>query len=274
MQMQQMIDGIQTYHPRSKFNPITIHLMLIFGGVAGIATAFVVHLIWQATGFYLIVLFPAAIGFTAGIGLSIGIHMGKCRNVYISVMVNLGIGILSYVAMHFFDSRSYDGSPDLLTYLEAMANEGYTIFFIPLSGPFAWITWIIEVGIVAFLAVMFGGGSSSSPFCETCNQWTDGDLSMYASNGSVESVITALNNQEYGQIIELRDPKVGERNRLELHLEFCDKCNETGYMTVTNVSPEGDDDNEEQVLVSAAKISEFGIGNLLQDFRALSPASE
>ena len=97
---------------------------------------------------------------------------------------------------------------------------------------------------------------------------------MYASNDSVDSVITALHNREYGNIKELQDPKVGERNRLELKVEFCENCSETGYMTVTSVFPEGDDDKEEKFVVSAAKISEFGIGNLLQDLRSISPTAE
>ena len=267
MQMQQMIDGIETYHPSSKFNPICVPIMLGIGGILGIAAAFVIHLIWQAIGFYLIVIFPGIIGVAAGFGLNFGIKIGKCRNVYMGIMAGLLIGGLSYVSMHYFGSRSF-GDPDLLTYLHAMADEGYSIFFIPISGVFAWITWVIESGTVAFVTVSMAGGFSSEPFCEKCNRWFDGHLSIFASNGSADNVISALYHQDYGRLKELEDPKVGERNRLELKLDYCDHCKGDDYMTVTRVLPKGEKDEKEgEELVSGASISQLGLDTLLRDFQ-------
>lgn len=267
MQMQQMIDGIETYHPSSKFNPLSVPIMLGIGGVLGIAAAFVIHLIWQFTGFYLIVIFPGIIGAAAGFGLNIGIQMGKCRNVYIAIIAALLIGGLSYVSMHYFDSRSF-GTTDLLAYLHAMADEGFSFFFIPISGVFAWLVWVIELGIVMFVSVGMAGGSSSAPFCEKCNSWFNGHQSIYASNDSTDGVVSALYHQEYDRLKELENTKVGERNRLELQLEFCDGCQENGYVTVTRVLPKGDDDDkEEEELVSRASIPQFGLGTLLRDFQ-------
>ena len=269
MQMQQMVDGIETYSPSSKFNPLSIPYMLGIGGGLGIAAAFLIHLIWQFTGFYLIFIFPGVIGVAGGFGLNFGIQMGKCRNVYIAVIAGLLIGGLSYGSMHYFDSR-YVGAPDLLSYLQAMADEGYQIFFIPISGVFAWITWVVELGIVAFLTVSMAGGSSSVPFCESCNRWFDGKLSIFTSNGETESVVSALYHQEYGRLKELEDKKVGERNRLELQLEYCEKCQGNGYMTVTSVLPKGDkDEKEEELVVTGASISQLGLSTLLRDFQPL-----
>lgn len=193
--------------------------------------------------------------------------MGKCRNVYMGIIAGLLIGGLSYVSMHYFDSRSF-GAPDLLTYLHAMADEGYSIFFIAISGVFAWITWVIELGIVAFVTVTMAGGSSSEPFCGKCDRWFGGHLSIFASNGSPDDVISALYHQDYGRLKELEDPKVGERNRLELKLDYCDNCKGNGYMTVTRVLPKGEKDEKEgEELVSGASISQLGLDTLLRDFQ-------
>ena len=111
-------------------------MMLVAGGILGIGAGFIVHLIWQLTGFYLVFIFPAGIGFAAGAGLRLGIKFGKNRNVLVSTAVGLVISVSAYVAMHYFDSLSY-GATDLMTYLREIAEIGYTIFFIPVSGPFA-----------------------------------------------------------------------------------------------------------------------------------------
>jgi len=86
-------------------------------------------------------------------------------------------------------------------------------------------------------------------------------------------VISALYHQEYGRLKELENPKVGERNRLELKLDYCDSCKENGYMTVTKVQPKDDNDKEEEQLVLGASISQLGLGTLLRDFQPQSATS-
>ena len=70
--------------------------------------------------------------------------------------------------MHYFDSVTY-GASGLTSYVSEIADLGYQIFFIPVSGPFAWLSWIVELGVAVFFAVTIAGGSTSEPYCEGCD---------------------------------------------------------------------------------------------------------
>ncbi len=268
--MREIIEGIETYNPSGKLNPVSIPIMLVIGGGLGIAAAFIVHLIWQFTGFYLMVLFPAGIGVAAGLGLGMGIGLGKCRNVAISIFAGLIIGALSYISMHYFDMLSA-GAPDLITYLNFMAKEGYTIFFIPISGPFAWLTWIIEIGVVIAATVVMAMGSASGAFCEKCNDWINGELSFSTASSSADGMISALYNKQYDRLKELKDTAFGKRSKIDLKLAYCESCKQTGYMTVTRVTPgDKDDETNEDDVVTMATVTPQGIDTLLRDFQTAS----
>ncbi len=256
---------LDTYRPSGRFGLLSIPMMLALGGAFGIVAAFVVHLIWDLTGFYLIFLFPAGIGFVAGIGLRLGIKAGKSRNIAVGVLLGLVIGVFSYVSMHYFDSRSY-GATDLMSYLQEIADIGYWIFFIPISGPFAWLSWILEMAVVTFLTVSIAGGSSSEPYCEDDAQWCTERVLFRTSRGSLEEVVTALRDKAYHRIKDFRNETFGDRDQLRAEMRYCDKCLRTGYLTLTSITPKGDnDDKEEEELVSDAAIGP-AVSNLLRDF--------
>ena len=270
MAVERITQSIETYIPSGKFNPVGIPIMLLVGGGLGMAAAFLVHLIWVFTGYYLIFIFPAAIGFAAGFGLSMGIGVGKCRSKALGMVVGLAIGLLSYISMHYFDSLSY-GAPDLLSYLQAIADEGYVIFFIPISGTVAWITWIIEIALVLFLTVGIAGGSAAEPFCEDCNQWCEEKTLFTSANRSSDQMITALRDQDYNHLSELSTEGFNERNKLVADLSYCEKCMQNGYLTLKRITPKGDgDDTEEDTLISGATIAPGGLDTLLKAFPAVS----
>lgn len=264
MQQHEMINSMETYDSTGKFNPISVLIMLVLGGALGIGAAFIVHLVWQFTGFYLMVIFPAGIGVAAGFGLAFGVGVGKCRNTTLAMLMGVIIGSASYISMHYFDMQSV-GAPDLLTYLNAMADIGYNIFFIPISGPFAWLTWIIEIGIVMFVTVALAEGSASEPFCEKCNEWLKGTFSFSTTSESSNDIVSALYNKKYDQLKEL--PKtVRERNNLTVKFDYCEKCKETGYLTLTRVTPgDKDDETEENEVVSYATVTSRGIDTIMKD---------
>ena len=245
---------------------MSLPLMLALGAVLGIAAAFVVHLVWQITGFYLIFIFPAGMGFAAGFGLRIGIKVGKSRNVAVGMVVGLMIGLLSYMSMHYFDSVSY-GAPDVMSYLQAMSEEGYSFFFIPISGIFAWIVWIIELAVVIYFSVFMAAGSSAEPYCEDCNRWCGDSTLFTSSNASSEAIVTALHRKQFRGLKEMITDRFNERNKLVGELSYCEDCKRKGYLTLTSFTPKGDDDEtEEDTLVYAAAVGAES-DNLLRDFR-------
>ena len=259
-------NALETYRPSSRFGLMSIPMMLVIGGALGIASAFIVHLIWQLTGFYLIFIFPAGMGFAAGAGLRIGIKAGKNRNVVVGMSVGLVIGAFSYVSMHYFDSVSY-GAPDPMSYLREIADVGYTVFFIPISGPLAWLSWILEMGVVIFLAVSIAGGSASEPYCEDDSQWCKERTLFASSNKSAEDIVAALNEGEYHRLKDLRTEPISDRNQLRADVQYCDKCFRKGYLTLTSVTPKDEEEKEEEELVSNVAIG-VAVSNLLKDFPA------
>jgi hypothetical protein len=265
MVLAQKIDEIATYQPSGRFNPISISVMVALGGALGIGAAFVVHLIWQATWFYLIFIFPAGIGIAAGIGLRIGVKVGKCRSMPIGVLAGLVIGFVSYMSMHYFDSVSL-GAPDMISYLDAVAREGYTIFFIPVSGVLAWVLWIFELGVVVYFTVSIAGGSSAEPYCEECGQWCEERDLFTSSTASTQDMITAISD---GKVDRLRDLRKDQKHKAKLmaELSYCDKCAQNGYLTMKTELPKGDgDDTEEETLIEYAAVGSDGLATLLSDF--------
>ena len=240
--------------------------MLAAGGALGIAAAFVVHLVWQLTGFYLIFLFPAGIGFAAGIGLSIGVKVGNNRSAVASALVGLAVGAVSYASMHYFDSVSY-GASDPISYLQEIADVGYVMFFIPISGPFAWLSWIIEMGVVIFLTVNMAGGSAAEPYCEDDGQWCEERTLFASSNGSTEDIIAALKKGEYHRVNELQSELASDRDHLRVDVHYCERCERKGYLTLTSVTPQDEEDTEEEEVLSYIAVGP-AVGNLLRDFPA------
>lgn len=257
---------LKTYSPSGKIGLISIPVMLAAGGALGIAAAFIVHLVWQLTGFYLIFLFPAGIGFAAGIGLNIGVRVGDNRSAIMGALGGLVVGAVSYASMHYFDSVSY-GASNPMGYLSEIADLGYTIFFIPISGPFAWLSWILEMGIVIFLTVNVASGSAAEPYCEEDGQWCEDRTLFVTTRGSIEGIMAAMSMGDYHRIKDLQSEPADERDQLRVDVHHCEKCKRKGYLTFTTVTPEGDDDTEEEVLVSYVDVGP-AVGNLLRDFPA------
>lgn len=260
----QRAQPMETYHPSGRLNPLSIPLMLAFGGGFGLAAAFIVHMLWIWTEFYFIFLYPAAIGFAAGIGLNIGTRVGKNRNPVLSVVLGAAIGVCSYGAMHAFDSASA-GAPDLLTYLNAMANEGYSLFFIPLVGPLAWLSWIVEAGVAVYITFKLAEGGASAPFCERCGQWCEDRELFSVSRGKHSDVTAAIHQQGFDLLRAFAGGLTDERDRLKVDLAYCGRCLQTGYLSLTEVTRNEKGGAEEEVVYAHVAAGPH-TGKLLEDF--------
>ena len=261
-----MIGSIKTYEPSGKFNPISIPLMLVLGGVFGIIVAYIFHLIWVGVGFYLVFIFPAIMGVAIGFGIFLGVKWGKCRNFLIPLLISLILGFFVYMGMHYFDALSY-GYPDLLSYLDAAAEAGFLIFIIPVFGIGAWISWIIEMGILIFVAVVVGTSASEEPYCETCDQWCKDEETLFeTTNESSEGIITALRNNEFNRFKEFKNSDFNDQNKLVIGLSYCDNCLKHGYLTIKSITPKNKDKTEENRLIENAVVNATGLDTLLKDF--------
>ncbi|MCZ6539765.1 MAG: hypothetical protein O6922_08085 [Chloroflexi bacterium] len=258
-------EGIEVYNASGRIGLFTIPIMLVPGLALGVAAAFGIHQIWQWTGFYLIWFFPVGIGLAAGFGMSIGGRIGRNRSVPLGLVLGLAVGIVSYGSMHYFDAVSY-GTTDILAYLRDMAQIGYSFFFIPISGPFAWISWIVELGIVIFFSTTFSVGAATVPYCETCNQWTT-DVELFSTHpNSAVPMLTSIRDQRFHLLKEQIEAGHTNEYRLKAQLDYCENCKRTGYLTLSTITPTGDkDETEEEVIVGQATAG-ANVATLLKDF--------
>lgn len=267
METEQLIDGIETYTPSGRFKLTGIAIMLILGGLPGIATAFAIHLILDITGFYIMFLFPAGIGLAAGFGLLLGIEKGQCRNTFIGIIAGLIIGIIIYISMHFFNSLSYSNS-GLVSYLGEMVEEGYS-FFSDSSSIGVWIEWAIELAVVLFFTITIGAWASHKAYCEQCNQWCENKTLFISSNESIDDITTALYNKEFHRFKDLKNENFNDRDKSVIELSYCKNCLNTGYITLKSVTPKGDKEKtHENTIISDATIGDGSLNILFNDFPA------
>jgi hypothetical protein len=88
-----------------------------------------------------------------------------------------------------------------------------------------------------------------------------------SSTSSTEGIITALRKGEYHRFKELQSEPASERDQLRADVYYCEKCQRKGYLTLTRVIPQDDDETEEEVVASLVTIGP-AVGNLLRDFPA------
>ena len=174
---------------------------LVSGVAIGGATAFIGKFI------YFIVLFPLGMGFATGSVLGFAVKKGKIRNPLIAIGLGLLGGLVTYGALKYGQyinfqqelvtvmEREYavtdknlareqidtilqekTGSSGFVGFVKIAAQEGITISRSGRGGftikdNFAYLLWLIELGIVGFLAASIPFAAAKEPFNEEANDW-------------------------------------------------------------------------------------------------------
>lgn len=99
---------MKTYKPSGSLPAVGFAKMLAVTTIGALLIGGVAHFIGNF--FYLIILFPLAMGFGASMAVTMGITMGKCRNTTAALVVAVLTGALTYGSMHFFDYLSFKSS--------------------------------------------------------------------------------------------------------------------------------------------------------------------
>lgn len=173
---------------------------LVSGVAIGGATAFISKFI------YFIVLFPIGMGFATGAVMGFAVKKGKIRNPITAVGLGLLGGLITYGSLMYGQyinfqqetekimAREYNitdksqskeqinailqqetGSSGFVGFLKMSAKEGTSISKgsskLKLNDTFTYLLWLIELGIVGFLAASIPFKSASEPFNEEGNEW-------------------------------------------------------------------------------------------------------
>jgi hypothetical protein len=122
------------------------------------------------------------------------------------------------------------GQPGFVGYILLEAREGVSIGEVGRDtsvnlGPFfTWVYWLVELGIITFLAVTLPWKAASQPFCETHDRW----YSLPRHLGSVGpaqsgNLITLLRSGNFTQAGESLQPSL-PLPCVQVHIESCPDC--------------------------------------------------
>ncbi len=173
---------------------------LVSGVAIGGATAFIGKFI------YFIVLFPLAMGFATGSVLGFAVKKGKIRSPITALGLGVFGGLVTYGSLMYGQymnfqqetatimGREYNvtnkdlanqqineflqketGYSGFVGFLKMSANEGTSISRgsskLKLNDTFTYLLWLIELGIVGFLAASIPFAAAKEPFNEEGNEW-------------------------------------------------------------------------------------------------------
>lgn len=183
---------------------------LVSSVAIGGATAFLGKFI------YFIVLFPLGMGFATGSVLGFAVKKGKIRSPITALGLGLLGGLVTYGALMYGQYMNFQqetatienvdtllqertGSSGFVGFLKISAKEGITISRSGRGGftikdNFVYLLWLIELGVVGFLAASIPFAAANEPFNEDANEWyTEIKLIGSAPEESRDEIIRLLN---------------------------------------------------------------------------------
>jgi hypothetical protein len=157
--------------------------MLSLTLLAGVAVGVLIGLI--RLGFYLVLVFPIAMGAAVGAAGLGAVVLGKVRSRLLAAGTGLLAGCVTILAMHFvsylFFLSKFGVQASFGQYIDALAKAGVTINSTRGGGPRdkgmnlgyvgSYIYWFVEMAIVAGFAAGMMGKRAGKPFCSACGSW-------------------------------------------------------------------------------------------------------
>lgn len=230
-------------------------LSTLGGAVVGGGIAFIARWI------YLLLIFPALMGFTSGSATTVAIKKGKVRSPLVGLLFGVLAGLSTYGAYHggeyFFTRQSFakeieaelgqdmepaeidalmdaffqeqTGSSGFVGYLKFSAKQGLSIGRagsssegIPLNETFTWIYWLIELAIIEAISVVMAKSAAEDPFCETCDQWYGlGQRIGMVEDDQSQVFLKALEADQIVQAATHIQPRVATIPHLEVDRRQC-----------------------------------------------------
>ncbi len=241
---------------------------LVSGVAIGSATAFISKFI------YFIVLFPMGMGFATGTVLGLAVKKGKTRNPMLALGWGIFGGILTYSSLMYGQYINFQqeteqimgheynltdkkqvgdqinailkqetGNSGFIGFLKLSAKEGTSISRgsskIKLNETFTYLLWVIDLGIVGFLAASIPFGSASEPFNEDGNDWYgDKQLIGSATEDIKDELIRLLNIDDMSGASALLSTQIDlPMPRIDVYAQSCISSPESdSVITVSYVS--------------------------------------
>ncbi|NMF58187.1 hypothetical protein [Pseudanabaena yagii] len=241
---------------------------LVSGVAIGSATAFISKFI------YFIVLFPLGMGFGTGALLGVAVKKGKIRNPSIALGLGILSGVVAYGSLMYGQYINFQqeterimqseysltdkkqvadqinavlqqetGDSGFVGFLKFSAKQGTSISRgsskLKLNDTFTYLLWLIELGIVGFLAASIPFGAASEPFNEDGNDWYGEKQRIgSATEDSKDELIRLLNIDDIAGVSALLSSQADlPLPRIDVYGRTCGAAsNSDSVITVSYVS--------------------------------------
>ena len=224
--------------------------------------------------FYLVILFPVAMGFAGGGIVKAAIQTAKVRRTYQVVLMSLLVAATMYGTYHYgryvalqvrmsiatastfgeaLSDHGLDTGKTLLNlalkeetghdgfigYMLFKAQDGLSIgkFYssnrLNLGFTFTWVYWLLEFGIILWIAASMGKREASIPVCEFCGTRIGREKHLGGTISANESLLLDLIQRrqfaELGKLIE----ENADVPSTELYMKRCEACEKgSSYMAL------------------------------------------
>lgn len=179
------------YRPDGGFSPAGSAFMVCAAVVSGLILGLIASVIGQ--WFYLVLVFPVAIGIGMGAVCVFAIQFGKVRSPMVAGLAGFLGGCMAMFTMHYGDyqrflgefEQQFPGIRQRMTFVDFMdlqATQGVTIGKatagnkdrgMNLGYTGSLIYWLVEALIVAGIAFAMARSSAAEPFCRQCRDWKE-----------------------------------------------------------------------------------------------------
>jgi hypothetical protein len=249
----------EEYKPDGGFSVMGLPILLLVLCLAGVGLGWLASFIGQ--WFYLIVVFPLAIGVGLVIvGMIVG-HQTKMRSTGMALLVGLICSVVAVSAMHYFDYlrflparqeilkaaplldnlppgpqdaqtkevlqslKEVQGADSFAGFLNMEATRGVTLARgkagINLGYIGTWIYWFVELIVVAFMTTVGLIAGAAAPFCSACNSWKE-ERQLGTLRKKGVDVAAYLKDGELGPLSEHEPAQAG--GDLILSAAVCPNC--------------------------------------------------
>jgi hypothetical protein len=243
----------------------SIVLGLLAALIGGFAYAYAFYWIpFIYLNFLMTLIFAAIIGG----GVYVGGHVGKVRNTTFSMVVGFLCALFGLWVYWGAYAWALVGpqvglaawSPfGLIAFAQALFENGSWGLMgdNPVTGWFLVVAWLIEAGVILFVAVAAAAIDSDTAYCERCQQWTDmqkGVASLDASGA--EQTWSRITAGDLVGLAEFQPAPAGSLKFVRLDLAICPQCQTSHFLTIKRVEithdKKGNAKENEQALVTNA----------------------
>lgn len=279
-----------TYQPSGRIGVLTYGLLLLGLVLAGLL-AFVYQLLLEWIPLiYVSFLFTLGFGFVLGVIGAFIVNTGRCRNVAFAALIGILLAITGLGSKFWFQYQhlktvaveSIQADPEIpeefraeivkqfkqeftfVEHIKLRTDQGFHIGRgggggMPITGPFVYLIWLIEAGIVFYLAFVSPTSAAGEPYSEKMDAWADEpQVVMTLPITSPEMVSQIQSASSVDDLLEIPIPQTDESNQFAVYVvnSIPGEELEDAYLTVTSmtysVNSKGEQETKEETLVRHA----------------------